>query len=98
MFTPFLNFHGGKALATSFGVWTALTLYMVPTVFGVALGISIWRIKNESLAMLMGVISVFLFLLVFHFDLVLLSTWIINAILLIWRYSDKFKSQETSPG
>jgi glycerol-3-phosphate acyltransferase PlsY len=95
MFTPFLNFQGGKALATTFGVWTAITLYQVPAVFGVALGVSIWRIKNESRAMLIGVICVFLFLLVFQFDLVLISTWIINAVLLVWRYGDRLKSQAT---
>jgi acyl-phosphate glycerol 3-phosphate acyltransferase len=42
VFSPFLNFRGGKALATTFGVWTALTLYQVPIVFGISLGFWIW--------------------------------------------------------
>jgi glycerol-3-phosphate acyltransferase PlsY len=91
IFSPFLNFRGGKALATTFGVWTAITIYQVPIVFGTALGLWVWLLKNEGWAMLAGVISVLVFLLVWNFDLVLVFTWIANSALLVWRYSDKFK-------
>jgi len=34
MFTPFLKFRGGKGITTTFGVWSALTLWKVPTFLG----------------------------------------------------------------
>ena len=89
-FSPFLKFRGGKALATTFGVWTALTLYQVPIIFGISLGFWIWLLKNDGWAVLAGVFCVLVFLLVWNFDLVLVYTWIANAALLIWRYSDNF--------
>jgi acyl phosphate:glycerol-3-phosphate acyltransferase len=33
-FSPFLGFSGGKAIAVTFGVWTALTLWVVPVLMG----------------------------------------------------------------
>jgi glycerol-3-phosphate acyltransferase PlsY len=96
IFSPFLNFQGGKALATTFGVWTALTLYQVPMVFGISLGIWIWLLKNNLWAILAGVLSVLVFLSVWNFDLVLVCTWIANGIILVWKYNDKFgKSRQT---
>ncbi|MFL7891927.1 MAG: glycerol-3-phosphate acyltransferase [Anaerolineales bacterium] len=91
IFSPFLKFQGGKALATTFGVWTALSLYQVPIVFGASLGIWVWLFKNEGWAMLAGVISVLVFMIILNYDLVFISTWIANAGILLWRYSDKFK-------
>lgn len=91
IFSPFLNFRGGKALATTFGVWTALTVYIVPTIFGFALGLWIWLLKNEGWAMLAGVVSVLAFMIVLNYDLVFISTWIANGGILLWRYSDKFR-------
>ena len=90
VFSPFLNFRGGKALATTFGVWTALTLYQVPMLFGISLGFWIWLLKNDAWAVLTGVSIVLVFLLVWNFDLVLVCTWITNSALLVWKYSDEF--------
>ena len=36
-FSPFLRFHGGKAMATTLGMWIALTLWSVPTIGGFSL-------------------------------------------------------------
>jgi acyl-phosphate glycerol 3-phosphate acyltransferase len=87
VFSPFLNFCGGKALATTFGVWTALTLYIVPIAFGISLGLWIWLFKNDGWAILAGVFTVLVFLLVGGFDQVLVGTWIANGGILTWRYS-----------
>lgn len=96
IFSPFLNFRGGKALATTFGVWTAITLYQVPVVFGLSLGFWIWLLKNEGWAMLAGVLSTLVFLLMMQFDLVIITTWIANGIILIWRYSNKLKETQNT--
>ena len=35
-FSPWLRFRGGKAVASTFGVWSALTYWQVPTVLGLS--------------------------------------------------------------
>lgn len=35
-FSPWLRFRGGKAVASTFGVWSALTYWEVPTVLGLS--------------------------------------------------------------
>ncbi len=35
-FSPWLGFRGGKAVASTFGVWSALTYWEVPTVLGLS--------------------------------------------------------------
>ena len=39
-FSPFLGFHGGKAVAATFGIWTGLTAWEGPSVLGFLLGIA----------------------------------------------------------
>jgi acyl phosphate:glycerol-3-phosphate acyltransferase len=39
-FSPWLGGKGGKAVATTFGIWTGLTLGVGPTVLGLLLGLS----------------------------------------------------------
>lgn len=87
VFSPIMKFRGGKALATTFGVWTALTLYLVPMIFGIALGLWLWILKKEGWAILAGLSSVLVFLLFLNFDPILVSTWVANSAILIWRYS-----------
>ena len=36
-FSPFLGFHGGKAVATTLGTWMALTIWEVPAIGGLLL-------------------------------------------------------------
>jgi glycerol-3-phosphate acyltransferase PlsY len=89
IFSPFLGFHGGKALATTFGVWTGLTFYYVPLIFGISIGFWIWLLKRDVLAILAGVITVLIPLLIWNHDLVLVITWLTNGAILVWRYWDK---------
>jgi glycerol-3-phosphate acyltransferase PlsY len=85
-YTPFLNFRGGKSLATTFGIWTALTLYVVPLIFGLGLAVGIWLLKAEAWAILVAALGVLVYLLVGAQDPVFVSIWIGNALLLLWRY------------
>lgn len=36
-FSPFLGFRGGKGIAVSFGIWSALTLWKIPLLMGAVL-------------------------------------------------------------
>lgn len=50
-FSPFLRFHGGKAIAVTFGVWSALTFFEVSLVYAVSLAMMLlvsYVIDKES--------------------------------------------------
>lgn len=58
-FSPFLNFQGGKAVATTLGVWMALTVWEAPTVGGLSLlfftrllGANGWAVVGAMLTLL----------------------------------------------
>jgi glycerol-3-phosphate acyltransferase PlsY len=93
VYTPFLNFQGGKALATSFGVWTALTLYQAPLVLGISLGFWLWLFRTEGWAVLAGMLSLAAYLLIWQPDPVLLSIWAGNFAILLWRYRDYLRKR-----
>ncbi len=38
-FSPFLGFRGGKAVAVTFGIWSGLTVWEGPTIFGLFIGL-----------------------------------------------------------
>lgn len=46
-FSIFLNFRGGRALVTWFGVWAGLTLYEVPVVMGGAAVAAVLILRND---------------------------------------------------
>lgn len=46
-FSVFLGFRGGRAIVVMFGVWTALTLYLVPVVMGITAVAAVFLIRND---------------------------------------------------
>ena len=53
-YSPFLGGHGGKALAVTFGIWTGLSLFMVPILLGVSFAIWLTLLQPEGWAVMMG--------------------------------------------
>ena len=53
-FSPFLRFHGGKALAVSFGVWAGLTIWSGPILLGVGFAIWLKILKRDAWVVLAG--------------------------------------------
>jgi len=47
-FSPFLKFRGGKAIATSFGIWTALTVWWGPCAMGLGALASVFLFKRAT--------------------------------------------------
>ena len=85
-YSPFLKFKGGKALATTFGVWTGLTLGEIPIILGLLLGLLLWAQDNDGWAVVFGLSGTLAHLLLNHRDPFLISLLILNASLLIWKY------------
>lgn len=96
-FSPFLNFRGGKALAVSFGTWTALTYWEAPLILGVVLSILSWKRffggepspEEDSLKVLIA----FLFLIpyVLFRNKSLLGFWLINSLLIVCKHKNELK-------
>jgi glycerol-3-phosphate acyltransferase PlsY len=53
-FSPFLLGRGGKAVAVTFGVWTALTLGAGPTTLGLLLGLSFTVLNHSAWALILA--------------------------------------------
>jgi glycerol-3-phosphate acyltransferase PlsY len=86
-FSPFMRFRGGKAVAVTGGVWIALTLWEIPTFGGITLGIAfaLIAVSGWAVAYLLAILLVYL-LIVHPADPVLLTIFVINAALLLWKY------------
>lgn len=87
IFSPLLRFRGGKGLATTFGIWLGLTLWLGPTVFGLSL--FLWRklFKSDRGSVVAGMVTLTVVLLITERNFILPTICLLNAILLGWRYS-----------
>lgn len=98
-FSPFLGFQGGKSLAVTFGIWTGLTLWIVPTVLGLAFGFWLAVLVVEGWAVLLGMVTLLVFLLVARPDPVLIAVWFGNLLIFVWKHrADYSRAPELSKG
>jgi acyl phosphate:glycerol-3-phosphate acyltransferase len=85
-FSPFLHFKGGKAIAVSLGIWCGLTLYQVPLVLGLMLGIFIALFTNNGWSTVLGFASLSVYLLIIAAPLWMLGVWLGNMIIIVWKH------------
>jgi glycerol-3-phosphate acyltransferase PlsY len=92
-FSLFMQFKGGKANATTFGVWTALTFWQVPVVFGLALILLkvIFRIKNDAWSTILGMLCIFIFLLFRNASPILLAVFLLNFIIVAYKHKQALR-------
>ena len=88
MYSPFLGFKGGKALAATLGIWIGLTLWKASSaaVLGVVLGILL--LINTGWAVLFSMVVTLIALLFFTNEPLFLGTWIIITTLLAWTHRE----------
>lgn len=86
IFSPFLRFRGGKAIATSLGVWIGLTIWKasLPAVVGALIGIALFTPPGWSVMCAMG--ATLLVLLVWLPDPLLLTVWLGVTLILAWTH------------
>ena len=94
-YSPFLGFHGGKALTTSFGIWTGLTLWEGPIVLGINLTFWSGFLASEGWVILFGVLGYIGFLLLSNNPVYILALGIANAGLLVWKYRSDLRDKPT---
>lgn len=86
VFSPFLNFQGGKGLAVTFGMWTGLTLAEGPLVLGGILGILIFFLASNAWALIIGMLLFLIFLILRGFSMNIVVIWFGNMLLLSWKH------------
>ncbi|MCX8095734.1 MAG: glycerol-3-phosphate acyltransferase [Caldisericia bacterium] len=82
-FSPFLKFKGGKTMASSFGLWTALTLWEGPTLMGITTLISCSIQNNSSICSVLGFISLFFLLILREYPKEFLIIYSINLLIVL---------------
>ncbi len=86
-FSPFLQLRGGKAVATTFGVWTGLTLWVGPLALGIFLLLAYRLFKVDGWAVMGMMVGLLLVGVGFMaFSLPLLLIWLGNVGLLAWKH------------
>lgn len=86
VFSPFLRFRGGKALAVALGVWIGLTLWKASLVgvIGVLVGIAL--LTSSGWAVMLGLGMILLALLLWMPDPLLLMVWVCEILILVWTH------------
>ena len=95
-YTPFLGFRGGKALAVTFGIWTGLTLWIVPVVLGVSFALWLKVLVVEGWAILAGMLTLLVFLLATRADPTWLAVWLGSLLLFLWKHRADYRRRPRS--
>lgn len=86
VFSPFLRFRGGKALATSLGVWIGLTIWRVslPAALSALIGLALFTSPGWAVMFsLAGILTTLIFRLP---DPLLILIWAAEALILAWTH------------
>ena len=94
-FSPFLRFKGGKAIAVSLGIWCGLTLYQVPLVLGLFLGIFIVLLTNNGWSTVLGFITLVVYLLISAAPVWMLGVWLGNLIIVVYKHCTDLQQSVT---
>jgi len=100
LFSPFLQFRGGKGIAVTFGVWSALTNFEVSLVYAVILGLlkladrkfvhgRIPTNESNAFQVVFGLLAVSAWLYERSFPAPILWFWCANLLLLAWAHKER---------
>ena len=86
VFSPFLGFKGGKAVATALGVWIGLTIWKVslPAALMTVIGIALFTPPGWSV--MLALAGILVILLTWLPDPLLLWVWLAETIILTWTH------------
>jgi glycerol-3-phosphate acyltransferase PlsY len=86
VFSPWLRFRGGKGIASTFGVWSALTYWLVPTSLGLGLGLIMQVQSTASWTVVFSSALALVVLVVVRPEPPLLVAFFANVALLVWTH------------
>lgn len=85
-FSPFLRLQGGKAVAATFGAWTALTLAEGPMALGGLFGVFYLVQTSDAWSVVLGMLSFLGFLLLRGANPEILAIWGGHFLVLGWKH------------
>jgi len=93
VFSPFLSFRGGKAIAVSLGVWIGLTIWKASLtgVIGTVLGIAL--MTSSGWAVMLGLVGILMTLLIWIPDPLLLFVWVSQTLILMWTHRSDLRQR-----
>lgn len=88
IYSPWLKFQGGKAVATSFGIWAGLTLGIGPTLLGLLLALFYSIMDSSEWSVIFTMICFGIFITFWYAPVYPQFTWIWlgNIALLLWTH------------
>jgi glycerol-3-phosphate acyltransferase PlsY len=92
-FSPFLNWQGGKAIATILGVWIGLTIWVIPLVGTILLIIWSLLLRPSGWAVLLTLVGIFLFLLIWNPIPTFITVLMGHSLLLIWKHREDLQQK-----
>lgn len=90
-FSPFLHFKGGKALAVSLGVWTALTMPVGPFILGLILIVFYGLLASAAWAAILSAIAWGAYLFLSGAGLLFIAILLGNLLILLWKHRDDLR-------
>ena len=90
-FSPFLRFHGGKAVAVTFGIWAGLTIGSGPTILGLLVAVFFLSTSNSGWAVMFSMSGFGLFIWMTYAAIFpeFMAIWLGNLLLLAWKHRDE---------
>lgn len=92
-FSPFLNWRGGKAVATAFGAWIGLTIWTVPLVSLVSLVIAFALLTVSGWAIMVALVCILIYLLLAGPDPLLIAVCLGQMALLGYTHRDDLRKR-----
>jgi glycerol-3-phosphate acyltransferase PlsY len=86
VFSPFLGFRGGKALAVSLGVWIGLTIWKASLAGVIGASIGLLFTSTAGWAVMLGLAGILAALLIWMPDPLLLMVWVGVTLILMWTH------------
>ena len=86
VFSPFLGFRGGKAIATALGVWIGLTIWKASLAGVIAAVIGIALFTPPGWAVMLANAGILAALLIWMPDPLLLVIWVSVTLILAWTH------------
>lgn len=86
IFSPFLNFRGGKAIAAVFGGWIGLTIWKASLPGAVAALIGIGLFSPPGWSVMFGLGVILITLLIWLPDPLLIWIWVFDTLILLWTH------------
>lgn len=85
-FTPFLGFHGGRAITATFGIWCGLTLWEGPTVLGFGFGLAGLVLAADAWTVMFGMATLFVYWLLRRAEPAVYAVWAGNLAVVAWKH------------